>query len=55
MPTGATTCRLLLVLQGLLDRTQLFQPYTPGIRPNLLDDTTWHDQIVFVRDTGESD
>lgn len=43
--------RLLLVLQGILDRTRLFQPYVAGTRPNLLDDSTWHDQIVFIRDT----
>ena len=43
--------RLLLVLQGLFDRTQLLAPYTGNVKPNLMDERTWEGNVIFVRDT----
>jgi len=42
--------RLLMVLQGLVDRTLLLAPFPRDQRPNLLDPDSWGDQIRFVRD-----
>jgi hypothetical protein len=42
--------RLLMVLQGLVDRTLLLAPFPSDQRPNLLDPDSWGDQIRFVRD-----
>lgn len=42
--------QLALVLQGLLDRTQLFAPYAGGSRPNLLDPDGNVGIVHFLRD-----
>lgn len=42
--------RLMLVVQGILDRTQLLTPYKDGSRLNLLDPSTWDGQLRFLRD-----
>lgn len=42
--------QLALVLQGLLDRTQLFAPYKDGVRPNLLDPDSNAGVVHFLRD-----
>lgn len=42
--------RLMLVVQGILDRTQLLTPYKEGSRLNLLDPSTWDGQLRFLRD-----
>ncbi len=42
--------RLMLVLQGLLDRTQLFVPYPNDTRPNLLNPENYEGQVTFIRD-----
>ena len=42
--------RLALVLQGLIDRTQLFLPFTDDVRPNLLNPETWAGKVTYIRD-----
>jgi hypothetical protein len=42
--------RLGLVLQGLIDRTQVFAPFKDNLRPNIIDETTWNDQVRIIRD-----
>jgi hypothetical protein len=42
--------RLALVLQGLIDRTQLFAPYKGDVRPNLLDPDSTQGSVHFLRD-----
>lgn len=42
--------RLGLVLQGLIDRTQVFAPFKDNLRPNIIDERTWNDQVKIIRD-----
>ena len=42
--------RLALVIQGLIDRTQLFAPYMDGVRPNLLDPLATPGAVHYLRD-----
>lgn len=42
--------RLMLVLQGLVDRTMLLAPFPEAGRPNLLDPDSWAGRVNFIRD-----